>query len=97
MCHRKRPSKFNEKIWYKNTRIKIKQLAMDYLGNKCKLCGVDNLHMACYCFHHRNKKDKKCSIGSLLITPNFDKIKKELDKCDLLCANCHALLHWGKI
>jgi hypothetical protein len=43
-------------------------------------------------FHHRNPKIKVECIGSWYMW-DWKKLKKELDKCDLLCANCHRELH----
>jgi hypothetical protein len=42
-------------------------------------------------FDHRNRKDKIGSISFLTFRKlvNFDKIREEIAKCDLVCANCH--------
>lgn len=43
-------------------------------------------------FHHINPLEKDFSISSN-INMSYEKIKKELDKCILLCANCHREIH----
>jgi formate-dependent nitrite reductase cytochrome c552 subunit len=43
-------------------------------------------------FHHRDPTQKDFSLGHAKMT-NFEKVKSELDKCDLLCANCHREEH----
>jgi len=43
-------------------------------------------------FHHINKDEKDFAIGSGN-TKSWSDIKKELDKCVLLCANCHREVH----
>ncbi len=68
-----------------------KMESVRYLGGKCIQCGYDKCLRAMN-FHHRQPKDKLFSIGSrrdLLLV----EISKELDKCDLLCANCHQERH----
>lgn len=44
-------------------------------------------------FHHREPKTKEFGLSIRGLTRSWDKIKLELDKCDLLCANCHRELH----
>lgn len=80
---------------YTNTRrFKIKKWMIEYKGGKCTDCGVKNLDISCYDFHHLDpsKKDFNLSgINSAKIS--LEKVKKELDKCVLLCANCHRAKH----
>lgn len=76
--------------WKKNKR---KQL-IEYKGGKCKICGYNKCEQALD-FHHINPKDKNFNISSN--SYSFDKMKKEVDKCILLCANCHREIHAGII
>lgn len=72
--------------------IKFKLMAIKYKGGSCKKCGYNKCNNALE-FHHINPKIKDFSIG-LLRKRDFNNIvKKELDKCDLLCANCHREEH----
>ncbi len=71
---------------------KSKKLAVEYLGGKCSECGYIGC-AAVYDFHHVNPEDKEFSIGSRS-HKNFESIKEELDKCVLLCSNCHRTLHY---
>jgi len=74
-----------------NHRNKIKQLAVDYLGGKCSNCSY-NKCLSALEFHHIDSttKDKNYSNYKNTFT---DKFKAELDKCVLLCANCHREHH----
>ena len=49
-------------------------------------------------FHHRNPNQKDFSIGESRPGQkkirNFENLKVELDKCDLLCKNCHGEIHY---
>lgn len=67
--------------------------AIDYLGGVCKRCNQQQ-HPAVFEFHHRNP-DEKDRDPSKLLGLSWEKIVQELDKCDLLCANCHRLTHHG--
>jgi len=75
-------------------RRKLKELAVAYLGGACAVCGY-NKCVAALEFHHRDPVAKDFSISSTGTTRSFDKIKVELDKCLLLCANCHREHHAG--
>lgn len=77
-----------------NTRIRryrTKLAAIKYLGGECKKCGWkgDN---AVFQFHHINPDEKEFTFGNVG-NKSWNFLKKELDKCVLLCANCHALEH----
>lgn len=78
-----------------NRGRKIKLECIEYKGGACKNCGY-NKCQAALDFHHRNPKEKDFSICKRYSACKLnDKIKKELDKCDLLCANCHREEHWN--
>ena len=64
---------------------------MEYKGGSCKSCGYNKCTTALD-FHHRTADEKEFNIGSIWFR-GFDKAKVELDKCDLLCSNCHRELH----
>lgn len=72
------------------TRL-LKLKAIEYKGNKCSRCGFIG-HYSSYDFHHVDptKKDFNWNVGR---KKSFDKIKLELDKCILLCRNCHQMIH----
>ena len=72
-------------------RRKRKQMAVDYLGGKCQTCGFTG-NMACFDFHHRDPVTKSFAVNRGM-TMKWDTIVTELDKCDLLCANCHRTHH----
>jgi hypothetical protein len=75
-------------------RDQRKRRAVEYLGERCADCGYQTDFMTVYAFHHREKSEKTQEI-SYLITANvgWEKLRKELDKCILLCANCHRIRH----
>ncbi len=71
--------------------IKIK--AVNYKGGCCQRCNYNKCIDALE-FHHKNPNEKDFSIGGQGYTRNWEKIKIELDKCDLLCSNCHREEHY---
>lgn len=72
---------------------KLKQLCVTYKGGECSKCGY-NKCIGALDFHHLNPDEKDFSIGHLKNYSFSDKIKKELDKCVLLCSNCHREKHY---
>lgn len=72
----------------------IKQWALEYKGNKCELCGYDRCKEALD-FHHINPEEKDFSLSDRDIKLNWQEIKTELDKCILICSNCHREIHSG--
>ncbi|PIR37295.1 MAG: hypothetical protein COV34_03285 [Candidatus Zambryskibacteria bacterium CG10_big_fil_rev_8_21_14_0_10_42_12] len=74
-------------------RRKIKTLALEYKGGKCQICGY-NKYQGALDLHHINGK-KEFGIGDKGYTRSWEKVKAELDKCILVCANCHRELEGG--
>lgn len=82
------------RIEYGNERAQlVKKQAIEYLGGKCRRCGLKSTHYEVYDFHHRDPSKKDITISKHRLC--FASIKKELDKCDLYCANCHRIIHYG--
>lgn len=74
-------------------RFYSKEKAIKYKGSKCQKCGYDKC-MRSMAFHHIDPKDKKFNISGNH-TRSWNEVTKELDKCILLCHNCHCELHDG--
>ncbi len=75
-------------------RRKIKTLAIEYKGGECQVCGYDK-YPGALDLHHKNHKDKRFGIGDKGYTRSWEKVKAELDKCVLVCANCHREIEAG--
>jgi len=73
-------------------RDKIKEMAVQYKGGKCCICGY-NKYIGALDFHHLDSTQKDFEIGSKGYTRAWSKVKEELDKCILVCANCHREIH----
>jgi hypothetical protein len=72
-------------------RYKRKIKCVEYLGGKCSRCGYDK-SLRALVFHHRDPEEKEYGMTQLQ-NKSWVKAKVELDKCDLLCSNCHAEVH----
>lgn len=76
-------------------RRKVKELAIEYKGGKCQICGYKKYVGALELHHVYGKKD--FGIADKGYTRSWNKIKQELDKCILLCANCHREVGGGVV
>lgn len=74
----------------------IKHQLILYKGGKCQKCGYNKCEGALQ-FHHLDPKEKDFTIGQVSLSKelNMDILYQEVDKCILVCANCHAEIHWN--
>ena len=80
----------------KKRRKKLKEMAVEYKGGKCAICGYNDC-LDCLIFHHLNPSEKDFGFSTRGITRSWKKTKKELNKCILFCVKCHCELHAGKL
>ena len=70
----------------------FKQQCVDYKGGCCELCGYAR-YVGALQFHHCDAQQKDFQIAAYRQQGFTAKVRAELDKCKLLCANCHAETH----
>lgn len=59
----------------------------------CSKCGENRWYVLD--FHHRNPKEKDTEVSYMIGSGrSIESIKKEIEKCDVLCANCHREIHY---
>lgn len=88
----KNPKKYN--VRSKSNRIKLKEQFKNLKSVLCcSICG--ETHPATLDFHHRNPNEKEINISNAARSYGEERLKKEIDKCDVLCSNCHRKLHWN--
>ncbi len=75
-------------------RKKIRDMALEYGGRNCIVCGYNRCTLAMV-FHHLDPSKKDFGLSAEGITRSWEKTRAELDKCVLLCSNCHAEVHDG--
>ncbi len=69
----------------------LKKKCIEYLGGECECCH-QKFDEKIYQFHHTEPAHKDFNICKHK-SFNFENVKSELDKCILLCANCHYRIH----
>jgi len=74
-----------------NYRRRLKEKLVQYKGGKCEICGYDKC-ISALDFHHLNPSEKDFNLASSKVL-SFEKCKLEVDKCILVCANCHREIH----
>ena len=84
----------------KRHRLERKKKAIEYKGGRCVDCvkqGRDGIFPPCAMdFHHSDPSNKKRTPSALLEQRHgWEEIKIELDKCVLICSNCHRIRHHG--
>lgn len=63
------------------------------LDNPCIVCREKDPRVLE--FHHRNPEEKEATISYLIKSQaSLVRLQEEIDKCDVLCANCHKKVHW---
>jgi hypothetical protein len=70
----------------------LRERSISYKGGSCEICGYNKCLNALE-FHHSDPATKEFNISDRITT--FEDIQAELDKCHLLCANCHREVHDG--
>lgn len=70
----------------------FKKKALEYKNSCCEFCGYDK-DITALDFHHLDSSQKEI-LPSKLYYKSWDYAKQELDKCIVLCSNCHREEHF---
>jgi len=79
----------------KRKRDKNKQFIAEYKKNKSCACGES--HPACLEFHHTDSTKKDIQISRAMYDWGLKRLIEEVEKCELLCANCHRKVHYEEM
>lgn len=92
VCKKYRENHYEEKKQHYKEKL---QYIQDYKISKgCASCGY-NKNPRFLNFHHPDNNKKEFDVWKAIHqNKNLEKIKKEMDKCILLCNSCHRKLHW---
>jgi len=89
------PNRSRNAIYCVNRRDARKWKCIDYIGKGCQICGRVHSELPKYEFHHVDPTIKKFTISPNLLRP-WEILRPELDKCCLLCGNCHTFVTHGR-
>lgn len=78
----------------KKRRLKLRSMALASKGGRCEICGYNKSNRA-LSFHHLDPSKKDFGLSDRGLTRSWEKIRNEIEKCILLCANCHMEVHDG--
>jgi len=81
-CNRAKNQKARDDLW--------KRIEEYVGGRKCAHCGIESEYPI-YDFHHLDPTEKEREVTRSL---KWDKVKAEIDKCIMLCSNCHRIEHY---
>lgn len=77
----------------KQRRFERKKKYVLLKGGCCMKCGYDK-NLSALTFHHREPEEKNFALSSRELGMFSEaRLLNEVNKCDLLCANCHNELH----
>lgn len=93
-CSTKRTSEWrkNNEARHAQNRKNVAQRNQEKLWeilskSKCQDCGISDPYVLQ--FDHKDQLDKTCNVSIMLWNFSWEKIQKEIDKCETRCANCH--------
>lgn len=72
----------------------VKQWVLEEKGNKCQCCGYNTCSAALE-LHHLDPTQKDFNLSDRDLKLDWPTIKQEIDKCILICSNCHREIHAG--
>ena len=97
ICARAQSKNYNSKS-VERTRNRMKTQTTLYNELKdtlsCVVCGEED--NCCIEFHHKDPSDKNFIVAASKMR-SWENILKEIDKCVVVCSNCHKKIHAGKI
>jgi hypothetical protein len=77
-------------------RRRVKAKLVEEAGGRCVVCAYDR-HLGALQFHHLDPGEKRFTIATIGVSLSLERARREVGKCILLCANCHAEVEGGLI
>jgi predicted HNH restriction endonuclease len=78
----------------KRRRRVVRKKAVAYKGGRCEICGYSKCPEALE-FHHADSSLKDFGVSEKGYTRSWERVREEIQKCVLVCANCHREIHAG--
>jgi hypothetical protein len=90
---------YNNKEQYLERNRKVKEKMTEHLREikdvPCMDCGVKYPYYVMD-LDHRDPSEKSGNINRILGNGSWKKFLEEIDKCDVVCSNCHRERTWNK-
>lgn len=106
--HCKQCAKQHHTTWYQQNKKRVMQHTcnrrqrlnerIDKIKKQtgCVICGEDEV--ICLDFHHLSEHKKERNVSDMVrFGPSWDTLQQEIDKCIVVCSNCHRKIHGGLI
>lgn len=77
----------------RSTKTKRRTIVNSYKDKPCMDCGVKYPPFVMD-FDHRDPSKKVAGINELIKTGTMDQVIDEIEKCDVVCSNCHRVRTW---
>jgi transposase len=77
-------------------RRRVRETLVQEAGGRCAICGYDR-SIAALEFHHLDRETKSFGVSDRGMTRSLARLREEVDKCILLCSNCHAEVENGVV
>jgi hypothetical protein len=90
------PSDVLRARWKRSNAVrfqKAKQFVFDYKSSHPCVCGESD--PACLDFHHRDPSGKTQNVLGF-VRSGVAGVRREIEKCETICANCHRKGHAGR-
>lgn len=100
-CEKAKDKKYYQENSDRRVKVKMrasnaKQRNLDlvnfYKTSGCEKCGETRSYVLD--FHHSNPEEKENTIAHMIKSSSYEKLLLELEKCHILCANCHREFHY---
>jgi hypothetical protein len=76
-------------------RDRLRAAVYEYKRDHCECTRCGESNPACLEFHHREPEHKERTVSELITYGNsLETVREEIEKCDVLCANCHRQEHY---
>ena len=77
----------------KRTKMRVREYVLKQKNNPCVDCGIKYPFYVMH-FDHLDASTKSSDVSRL--DTQFNRVVKEIAKCELVCANCHAIRTWQR-
>ena len=92
---RREEAKRSDRKRRRRNRELLNKIKLHYGCMNPGCCWTGDLHPACLDYHHINGEDKK--FGAAQCHRPTALLINEINKCTVVCANCHRMITWGKL